>query len=199
MDYGTGNGPQYLKGASFAMHTAIAVPPVTAFRALSAFLFLLSFLISSECGATEIAQSGAPASGLPSTILLLPGTRVRIDAPSLLSSQLVGKVLALRSDTLEVTGRVVTPTAKSATWTGPVPLSAIGNLERSNGSKGHGLVGMGIGLIIGAAVVPALFGSSSTANNEIPDYSPILFGIGGAILGGIIGAQFRTERWEKVR
>jgi uncharacterized membrane protein AbrB (regulator of aidB expression) len=58
---------------------------------------------------------------------------------------------------------------------------------------------MGIGLIIGAAVVPALLGSSSTSNDEIPDYSPILFGIGGAILGGIIGTQFRTEQWEKIR
>ena len=171
---------------------------ITPFRALFALLLLLTFPASSECGATEIAQSGAPTSDYPLAILLPPGTKIRVDAPSLLSSQLVGKVLALRSDTLEVTGRVATPTAKSATWTGPVPLSAIANLERNYGSKGHGLIGMGIGLILGAAVVPALF-ASSTTNDEIPDYSPILFGIGGVIVGGIIGTQFRTEQWEKVR
>jgi hypothetical protein len=184
----------YLKGASSPMRAAIAA----AFHPLLALLLLLSFPVRSECAATEIAPSGAPTSDHPLAIVLPPGTKIRVEAPSLLSSQLIGKVLALRSDTLEVTGRVATPTAKSTTWTGPVPLSAIDNLERNSGSKGHGLIGMGIGLILGAAVVPALF-SSSTTNNEIPDYSPILFGIGGAIVGGIIGAQFRTEHWEKVR
>ncbi len=58
---------------------------------------------------------------------------------------------------------------------------------------------MGIGLFVGAVIAPALGSSSSTSNNEIPDYSPVVFGIGGVILGGIIGAQFRTEQWEKVQ
>jgi hypothetical protein len=171
---------------------------IAPFRALFALLSLLSVPVCSECGATEIAQSDAPTAGYPLAILLPPGTKVRVDAPGLLSSQLVGKVLALRSDTLDVTGRVATPTAKSATWTGPVPFSSISSLERNYGSKWHGFVGMAIGLILGAAVVPALF-KSSTSNNEIPDYTPILFGIGGAVLGGVIGAQFRTEHWERVQ
>ena len=171
---------------------------ITAFRALTVLLFLLSVPARSVCGATEIAQSGAPRAGLPLSILLTPGTKVRVDAPSLLSSRLVGTVLALRSDTLEVTGHVAPPNAKPAAWTGPVPLSAIGNLERNSGSKGHALIGMGIGLLVGAVIVPAL-SSSSTTNSEIPDYSPILFGIGGVVLGGIIGAQLRTEQWETIR
>jgi hypothetical protein len=55
---------------------------------------------------------------------------------------------------------------------------------------------MGIGLLAGVVIANATRGS--TTNNEIPDYSPIVFGIGGVIAGGIIGAQFRTEQWEKV-
>jgi len=173
---------------------------ISAFRALSVLLFLLSVPARSAGGTTEIAQEDSPRADPALGILLAPGTKVRVDAPGLLSSRLVGTVVALRADTLEVTGRVGTPTAKPATWTGLVPLSTIDNLERSHGSKGHALVGMGIGFVVGAVIGKATYGSDNSSSDfGWGNVQAVLFGLLGIIPGGIIGAQFRTEQWEKVQ
>jgi len=171
---------------------------ISAFRALSVLLFLLCIPARSACGATEVTEAGSPRADLALGILLAPGTKVRVDAPGRLSSRLVGTVVALRSDTLEVTGRVGTLAAKPARWTGLVPLSAIDNLERNYGSKGHALVGMGIGFVVGAVIGKETY-DSNCSDCTWGDLQAVMFGLVGVIPGGIIGAQFRTQLWEKVQ
>ncbi len=128
----------------------------------------------------------------------MPGTRIRIDAPSVLPSRLVGTLLAVRFDTLEVKGNIKASRGKQSEWTDPIPLSVIDNLERSRGTKGHGLVGMGLGLLAGVATAHVVSSSSGEYRGLAFLTSGVLFAVGGAVLGGMLGAQFRTEQWENV-
>jgi hypothetical protein len=164
-----------------------------------ALLFLLCASPRSVRGAVEDTVVVVQRTDFALAAELAPGTKIRVDAPGLLSSRLIGTVVALRFDTLEVAAQVGTATGKPARWTGLVPLSAIDNLERNYGTKGHGLAGMGIGLVAGVAIANVTRGPSS---GDLPDFfiiKEVLFGIGGVILGGILGTQFRTEQWEKVQ
>lgn len=144
------------------------------------------------------AQQSGDSSQTPSGIPLVPGSRVRVTATSLVAP-LVGNYLSLRGDTLilyeEEAGRGV--------WS--VTLDQVTKLETTVGMKtGHGpfiargaLIGAGAGLVGGM-----IFAASAKPSNPSRKYSrPLtaLVGIGaGAVVGGIVGSRFRAEKWATI-
>ena len=86
----------------------------------------------------------------------------------------------------------------------PFALTRIARVELSRGMKGHTRAGIGLGLLAGASA-GALVGSNQcgTCGGEEGKGLDVLFwgGIGGGtgmLIGGIIGARHKTERWEEV-
>lgn len=144
------------------------------------------------------AQQSGASSQTPTGIPLVPGSRVRVTATSLVAP-LVGNYLSLRGDTLilyeEQAGRGV--------WS--VTLDQVTKLETTVGMKtGHGpfiargaLIGGGAGMIGGL-----IFAASAKPSNPSRQYSrPLtaLVGIGaGALVGGFVGSRFRAEKWAPV-
>ena len=144
-------------------------------------------LAATGCG-WSLAQSAWP--GPP----IEPGQRVRVTAPSAGASNLVGSVVALRTDTLVVQDEAqATPLA--------IPFTSVTRLHLSV-NKGRTLEGMAIGLLAGAlagfAVAasveePRGFGGPFTGLVAILVGPPV-----GMLIGGIWGSQIRRNRWEEV-
>ena len=84
-----------------------------------------------------------------------------------------------------------------------LPLDSVTTLEVSAGTKSHAGAGAGIGAVIGA-VGGAVVGAASCTDD--PFLSPgqcafgggLLFGATGALLGVLVGAGTKTERWVSV-
>ncbi|NNG16791.1 MAG: hypothetical protein HKM89_09950 [Gemmatimonadales bacterium] len=84
-----------------------------------------------------------------------------------------------------------------------VPFERIGTLERSRGMKSHALQGMVVGLGVGAIASLALSSENCGGSNQDDVGSclgqgMVLLGVPGVALGALVGAVYRTERWEKV-
>lgn len=123
----------------------------------------------------------------------LLGSRVRVTAPSVMREKVTGQVVAFDSARLVVHDSI-------AGVDQPFPLRSILFLEISRGMSRHGsansraglmafVVG-GLGAIVGAVAHPAKSVGTSAA----------MGGLGGAVIGGAIGAGWGTsaprERWE---
>jgi hypothetical protein len=85
----------------------------------------------------------------------------------------------------------------------PVPIERITTLERYRGMKSHTLQGMAVGLGVGAMASLAL--SSENCGGSYQDdvasclgQGMVLFGVPGVALGALVGAVWRTERWERI-
>ena len=83
-----------------------------------------------------------------------------------------------------------------------VPFGRIRTLEQSKGRKSHTLQGMGIGL--GLGTITSVVGSS-TCNSGPGGFESdcfaagmLFFGVPAVALGALIGALWRTERWEEI-
>lgn len=134
------------------------------------------------------------------------GEKVRIYAPSLSSSRIVGTVGELSQDTVKIV------TEKSIL---PVSIKTIEELSISRDKKNNA----GRGALIGASSGGVILGVAAVISNDLknpceplPGYlcgsvewrdsknllKEIFFGIlGGAAAGALIGAAIPTERWEK--
>src|SRR5512146_1142520 len=93
------------------------------------------FVLSAEAWSQE-----QPASPLPVTV----GSRIRLQAPTVVTGRIEGMVVHLDGKSLLVGGNERTPVS--------VPRQAITQLEISTGRHGHALLGMGIGAAIGAGL-----------------------------------------------
>ena len=135
-------------------------------------------------------------------IVLNPGARVRLDAPSAGIKRFEGSVIAT-GDTIEVANgdaRV------------RVPASAVTRLELSHGkNRTQGAVrgimwGAGIGLVVGAVTVNAAdnstcydsrFGRSDCTVSSKGEWIAAST-VGGALWGALFGALIGRERWDTV-
>ena len=134
-------------------------------------------------------------------IALQPGDQVRITAPSQNLTRQRGTLLEKRADTLvvglAVGGALTEPRSRLL-----VPFGAITQLDVSVGRKGHLPQGLLLGSV-GGGSIGALAGTQVDCSGYEQGLCMAYLGaIGagvGAILGGVIGAAIRTERWTEVR
>jgi hypothetical protein len=141
-----------------------------------------------------IARADEPIDGLAPLVV---GSRVRLQAPSVVAGRVEGLVLAIDDDAL-----VVGSDHAAAVR---VPRDAVARLEVSTGRRGHALQGMAIGGAIGGAA----FGVIDQQEYCAEYYDPLekcpsraeMVGIGvfgGAAWGLLIGHLTKGDRWSKV-
>lgn len=139
---------------------------------------------------------------------LVPGTRVRVGVPTTADHRgwristvehLTGIVAALRRDTLFVDVGGSTPT--------PVALSRVSTVEISHGTKSNagkgaligGLVGAALGgIAISSACSAEILGQQASCNGGEVAGGIVVFGLGGAAAGALIGALIRSEGWQSI-
>lgn len=128
-----------------------------------------------------------------------PGDRVRLRLPepgtSSGTAMRVGLLARSPADSVSVQWESGTTTT--------IALSRIVNLEVSDGPQPFVARGMGYGFVAGA-LVGAVAGSRQTGNEYFPTpaiatFTSIVGGVGGAIVGGVVGAIGRRERWSTVQ
>ncbi len=135
------------------------------------------------------------------------GDRVRVTAPDLGLYKQAGRLEALRADTLVVA-------VADSTMTFPV--ASVTRLELSRGQKSHGLAGALIGGLVGAASGAILgyadgddppcresgwfacWGETRLTAKEKARAGAIVLGIVGVVVGRIVGANTKTDKWEEV-
>lgn len=129
-----------------------------------------------------------------------PGAKVRVSAPPVVEKRVVGFVVLLDRDTLvlNVEGRAEPLT---------VPLASVSVLEVHRGRKSRVGRGALIGLAVGAGG-GAIIGALATSDSCLFDPDPcpaagagagaLFFVLPGTVIGAIIGALTRTDRWETV-
>ncbi len=152
------------------------------------------------------AQEAPDAAG----VTVASGDRVRLLSPALGTARVEARVLAVRGDTLVLSGGFG-PGGRAATEL--VPVSSVYSLDVFRGSRSNAWKGAKIGAGVGAAlglVVGVLAMSEETECSETwfcvtvdvgPEAIPlgmIGFGLFGGLLGTGIGALSRSERWEAV-
>jgi hypothetical protein len=128
---------------------------------------------------------------------IVVGTRVRLQAPSVVAGPIEGLVFDIDDDALLVGSDHAPPIR--------VPRDAVARLEISTGRRGHALQG----LAIGAAAGGLLFGVIGQEDYCVEYYDPSescpgraeMVGIGafgGAVWGLLIGHLVKGDRWSKV-
>ena len=135
----------------------------------------------------------------PDNLTTLPaGTRIRVNAPRLDSSQgrnpwvpIVGTFARVRRDTLEMQAGATRQVQASLV---AIPITSIDGVERWTGRKGNGRLGMVIGLVLGAGVAALVTPTESPENG----YAVAAGGLGGILWGGLIGSIIKTNRWKEV-
>lgn len=138
---------------------------------------------------------------------LQPGTRIRYAvAPD--NEITIARLLTQHADSLWVR---VEPTGPNST----LATSSLTRLEVSRGERDHLRAGVGLGFLAGAVigaasalaepassvhVVVADVISVTTNDNRSRDavIGAVALGTVGAIVGGFIGAHYRTDRWQVV-
>lgn len=135
---------------------------------------------------------------------VVPGARVRITESGTGGRGLLrGTVVTMSADTVVLRfdrgGEAV-----------PISLARVSRIEVSRGSKRHTAAGLGLGFLAGAgtgALVGALTCESSStctggSDGSLTGIHALLWGgVGaavGTLVGGVIGASHKTERWERV-
>ncbi len=137
---------------------------------------------------------------------LQSGTRIRY-AVSPDSGTTIGTLLVQHGDSLWV---LVEPAGASAT----LAASSLTRLEVSRGQRDHWRAGVGLGFLAGAVIGAAatlsrpassvhvvLGGITVKADEDRPREAVIgavALGTVGALVGGFIGANIRSDRWEVV-
>lgn len=143
---------------------------------IAKLLVIAGFFLSDSAG----AQTGVPS----------PGTRIRVLAPTVLSSRATGILQSLESDSLRFfrfdRGESVV-----------LPTGAVTQLDQSLGTRGHILQGLGIGMGLGLLIGLYAFEDPSEKGLEAIEYG-IRGAVVGLLVGGVAGAAIRTERWETV-
>jgi hypothetical protein len=150
---------------------------------------LLALLLGSAAWSEAVAQNPVP---------LQPGQRVRVQFADPRTPVLTGAVQAIGPDTL-VVHPDGGPGAKSVT---AIPLSSVAGLQVSRGRHSKWATGLLIGLGAGA-VTGAILGATSRSDwlftsTDMATIGAVTFGAVGGVVGVIIGALTKTERWEAV-
>jgi hypothetical protein len=129
-------------------------------------------------------------------VRLEPGQRVRVTAPTISSTQIVGAFAHMAADTLvvETDGRA---------W--HFPRASLTRVDVNRGQKSNAGRGALFGFLIGAGIGAVALGSSSLCAEtlEVPAGRCALIGaggggVGGLLLGTIAGALIKTDRWQEV-
>jgi hypothetical protein len=136
-----------------------------------------------------------PARSDDSLATLSVGARVRLSAPSISARPLVGTLVRLQCDVLDV--------AREDGVVASIPATSIAKLEVSSGKKRSTLLGLFSGAALGVAL------TLITIRCEKPGFCEdtagyrtlglVVFGGGGAAVGALVGTAIRTERWTTVR
>ena len=84
-----------------------------------------------------------------------------------------------------------------------IPTASITSLSVADGTRGHFLEGAEIGVVGGALIGFALASASSNSGDFIPPDASKFLGVvagmpAGFLLGGIVGAAIRSDRWRLV-
>jgi len=148
-----------------------------------------------------VATLVAAALSFPVPLLsqaLEPGQRIRVTAPDVLAERQVGQLLWLDVDSL-VLGSVSAPITQR--WV--IPPESITQLEASEGRHGHAgrgfFLGAGVGLVGGLIGISGQ-GTCTGSGNYGEMCAMIVTGsaITGGLLGLLIGAATRSERWVSI-
>jgi len=132
------------------------------------------------------------------TNALSPGTRVRVEAPTVTDARATGSLASIDATALHLT------LADGETLT--VPRDAVESIEVSAGRRSHWVRGAGIGALVGLAFsgTLAIIGANE-GDGELTSLDNAMYGAfivvttaGSAVVGGITGALIRTEQWEPV-
>ena len=141
-----------------------------------------------------IAQADEPIAGLGPLVV---GSRVRLQAPSVMEGYVEGLVLGIDDDALLIGSDHAPPVR--------VPHDAVARLEVSAGRRGHALQGMAIGGAVGGAVFGVINAEEycaeyhSTSPNCPSRAEMVGMGvIGGAAWGLLIGHLTKGDRWRGV-
>jgi len=153
--------------------------------------------------------SGVLAFALPafaSSQTLSPGTRVRVTAPALMLDRQRGQLVSLDRGSLVLEGSGSDLGSRSAAprrWV--IPRDAVAQLERSLGIRANTrkglLIGAGVGLAAGLVVTRSGGGSACRGSGDYGEFCATIIGAstaGGALLGALVGAVARSERWQVV-
>lgn len=146
-------------------------------RAVSHSLYLL--IAAALLAGIASAQTTAPS---------LQDRIVRVTAPLLFKGEVKGRVSAVTGDTL-----VVERFIKGESNYMRVPFSGVTRCRVQDGSRRNTLAGALIGAAVGGGITSAV-----TLSNDFSDHvtEPIVMGTGGgAVIGGLIGALVKSDRW----
>lgn len=120
---------------------------------------------------------------------------LKLTAPSQFSGEMIGRLSAVAGDTL-----VIEQYKKRESNYLRVPVSEITRCQVHAGTKGHFLTGLLVGTVVGCGTSLLLVATDDESHDFI-DLSGFAVGVGtvgGAVLGGLIGAFARTDQWEPV-
>jgi hypothetical protein len=143
--------------------------------------------------AAALLLLGAASSGAQS---LYPDQRVRITAPQVDLRRQPGHLVWLDADSLVL----AVPRRRWA-----VPRQLLTQVDSSRGKRGHALLGIVAGGVVGLAVGAVMFSPNSSACEGSGNYAQNCrwyragVVVAGAGLGLLVGAQIRTERWVPLR
>ncbi len=133
---------------------------------------------------------------------LLPDARVRVWAPGFNSKHVTGTILTVVADTLRL---------GVADQTNPllIPIASINKIEATKGKKSKIVTGAAVGFLVGAGIgaiigvvghtgecSDAPFGCM-TMGQEVLIVGGV-FSIPGLVLGTVIGAITKVDRWEEL-
>jgi hypothetical protein len=144
-----------------------------------------------------LEMSPAPRDPYASDSPLLPGTRVRLEAPSVLSGRVKGQVARLDPDAVvvEVGDHLRVR----------VPREAVTRLEVSTARQrmtwvgaAVGAVALGLGTGLSAPVKPECAESYWTTCYSSRGEAIAVEGLAGALIGGLIGHFVTVDRWHGV-
>ncbi len=150
---------------------------------------VLALALGSAAWPEAVAQKVAP---------LQLGQRVRVHSALARTPELIGGVQAMSADTL-VVRQVDGAGASTAT---AIPLAYISQLEVSRGQHSRWARGLLIGLAAGATT-GVILGASSDGNwlfskSDLALMGAVVMAPVGGLVGLVVGALTKTERWETV-
>jgi hypothetical protein len=139
-----------------------------------------------------VATLFAPSPLLAQSRELEPGVRVRVTAPSFQLSPLIGSFQ-------ELDARLSRLTLLTGGDEVEIPISAVRQLEVSQGTRSYAGLGAAIGLGAGLTYATTLVILGEGAmSGDLLYLGYWIAGGTGALVGAIVGSLVETERWEEV-